>query len=176
MLRKICVPVYDDEEGALARRHNMELREMTGVLLISDMVRAQRSRGAGHVAHREEESLVNAVALLLSAGMRPAGRPRKRWKDTIGEDMRMLGVHVVKIDGVQDRERWRDIAAAVRGLQAWPETFWMSECNNNFIENCTQIRKQFKQFTLNCTSRIYSINFNALAIVHFLSNYQNHKR
>ena len=96
---------------------------MTGVLLISDMVRAQRSRGAGHVAHREEESLVNAVALLLSAGMRPADRPRKRWKDTIGEDMRMLGVHVVKIDGVQHRERWRDIAAAVRGLQAWPETF-----------------------------------------------------
>ena len=59
------------------------------VRLISDMVRAQRLRWAGHMVRREEESLVKAVALLQPAGTRPVSKTRKRWKDTIGDDMRM---------------------------------------------------------------------------------------
>ena len=103
MLRKICGPVYDGEEGAWRRRHNMDLREMTGVPMISDMVRSQRLRWAGHVASREEESLVKAVALLQPAETQPAGRPIKWRKDTIGEDTRMFGVHVDWIEAAQDR-------------------------------------------------------------------------
>ena len=88
--------------------------------MISDMVRAQRLRwaGAGHMARREEESLVKAVALLQPAGTRPAGSPRKGWKDTIGEDIRMFGVHVDWIEAAQDRERWRGIVVATRCLHA----------------------------------------------------------
>ena len=56
MLRKICGPVYDVEEGAWRRRHSLEWREMTGVPLISDMVRAQRLRCAGHVASGQSGS------------------------------------------------------------------------------------------------------------------------
>ena len=51
---------------------------MTGVSLISDIVRAKRLRWAEHVARREEEPLVKVVAFLQPAETRPAVRPRKR--------------------------------------------------------------------------------------------------
>ena len=48
ILRLICGAVC--EGGVWKRRHNAETREMTGVPLLSDVVRSHRLRWAGHVA------------------------------------------------------------------------------------------------------------------------------
>ena len=68
MLRKICGPVtytYDAEEGVWRIRHNMELREITRVPLISEI--KTKMGPARHVVHREEECLVKLVAFLQPA-------------------------------------------------------------------------------------------------------------
>jgi hypothetical protein len=116
ILRRICGPVYDGGEGAWRRRHNVELREMTRVEMISDVVRARRLSWAGHIARRDEESLIKVATLLRPAGRRPVGRPRKRWRDTVEEDLRELGGRQSWTEAAQDRRGWRGFVAAARGL------------------------------------------------------------
>ena len=44
------------------------------------------------------------IIIMEVPGKRKRGRPRKRWKDTIKEDMLEKNVQV---DDTQDRSRWR---------------------------------------------------------------------
>ena len=53
---------------------------------------------------REEESVCRRVINMEVTGKRKRGRHRKRWKDTIKEDMLEKNVQV---DDTQDRSRWR---------------------------------------------------------------------
>ena len=67
VLRKLCGPVMEATQ--------------CGAAWLSDMVRSQRMRGAGHVARKEDGSLVKTAMMEMPAGRRPVGRPRKRWQD-----------------------------------------------------------------------------------------------
>jgi hypothetical protein len=49
-------------------------------------------------------------------GMRPLGRPRRRWEDGIGMDLRVIGWGVDWIRLAQDRNRWRAVVNAVMNL------------------------------------------------------------
>jgi len=51
-------------------------------------------------------------------GMRPLGRPRRRWEDNIKMDLKKVsceGVHW--IDLAQDRDRWRKLVNAVMNFR-----------------------------------------------------------
>jgi hypothetical protein len=62
----------------------------------------------------------NVYRLLVGKpeGMRPLGRPRRRWIDNIQMDLLEIGLSVVDwIDLAQDRYRWRALVNSVMKLQ-----------------------------------------------------------
>jgi hypothetical protein len=71
---------------------------------------------AGHVARVGEERKLYRVLVGKSDGKRPLGRPRRRWKDGIKLDLRLVGVGVEWIHLVQDRDRWRAVVNAEMNL------------------------------------------------------------
>ena len=51
-------------------------------------------------------------------GRRPLGRPRRRWVDNIGMDLREVGCGYMDWIGLaQDRDRWRTLLCAVMNLR-----------------------------------------------------------
>ena len=50
-------------------------------------------------------------------GRRPCGRPKKRWRDVVEADLRLLGVNPDRMDQLaQDRRGWRRLVVAAKGL------------------------------------------------------------
>ena len=51
-------------------------------------------------------------------GVRPLGRPRRRWEDNITMDLQEVGLGYEDwIGRAQDRDRWRALVCAVRNLR-----------------------------------------------------------
>ena len=117
MLRSICGPVYDAEEDRWRRRHNADLRDMTGVIPITHVIAAQRLRWAGHVARSDQDSLLYWALNERPEGRRPVGRPRMRWEDTVKKDVMAGGIEEEWKDHAQDRGRWRGLVVAAKSLQ-----------------------------------------------------------
>jgi hypothetical protein len=73
---------------------------------------------AGHVARMGEDRKVYKVLVGKPEGKRPVGRPRCRWEDGIGMDLREIGLGDVDwIRPAQDRDRWRAVVSAVMNLR-----------------------------------------------------------
>ena len=122
ILRRILGPVRDEETGEWRIRHNIELRELTGLKPITSFVSAQRLRWAGHVARLPDDDVMKQVTRSLPHGRRPPGRPRMRWEDNLRSDLAMLGVQHPESwwDLAQDRRQWRTLVQAAKdhhGLQ-----------------------------------------------------------
>jgi hypothetical protein len=65
-----------------------------------------------------ENRRVYKVLLGKPEGKRPLGRPRRRWGDGIGMDLREIGLGGVDwIRLAQDRDRWRAVVNAVMNLR-----------------------------------------------------------
>jgi hypothetical protein len=65
-----------------------------------------------------EETKVYKVLVGKPEGKRPLGRPRRRWEDGIGMDLRKIGLGGVDwIQLAQDRDRWRAVVSAVMNLR-----------------------------------------------------------
>ena len=119
ILRRIAGPVFDVEENRWRRRHNEELREITGQCYITDFVRSQRLRWMGHVARMEEVRIPRKVMEGTVAGRRPVGRPRLRWKDNVMKDLEDVGIQnpLEEWEGLAaDRGMWRGPVRAFMGL------------------------------------------------------------
>jgi hypothetical protein len=53
-----------------------------------------------------------------SEGMRPLGRPTRRWKDNIKMDLRDIGWGCMDwIDLAQDRDQWKALVNMIMNLQ-----------------------------------------------------------
>jgi len=75
-------------------------------------------RWAGHVARMGEERGVYRVLVGKLEGMRPLGRPRRRWADNIWMDLQEVGcVYMDCIGMAQDRDRWRKLVSVVMNLR-----------------------------------------------------------
>jgi hypothetical protein len=65
-----------------------------------------------------EERNVYKVLVGKPEGKRPLGKPRSRWEDGIGMDLREIGLGGVDwIRLSQDRDRWRAVVSAVMNLR-----------------------------------------------------------
>ena len=71
---------------------------------IAEKLRGERLRWFGHVKRREESYIGRRMMKIEIPGKRTRGRPRRRWKDNIKEDMKKAGVSE---EEAVDRVRWR---------------------------------------------------------------------
>jgi hypothetical protein len=92
VLRRIFGPKREEATGEWRKLHNEELHNMYSSPDIIKEVKARRMRWAGHVARMGEERKVYKVLVGKPEGKRPLGRPRSRWEDGIGMDLREIGL------------------------------------------------------------------------------------
>jgi hypothetical protein len=70
-------------------------------------------RWAGHVARMVEVRNAYSILVGKSEGMRPLGRPRRRWEDNIKMDLGDIDwIHLAR-----DRDTWRALVNTVMKLR-----------------------------------------------------------
>ena len=112
VLRKIVGPICDPE---WRRRTNIELRQATNQVKITDFIRQRRLQWAGHVARMDPFKYPNRALHHRERGKRPKGRPRNRWTDDVRKDVgRQAPWHQL----AQDRDAWRDIIAEAKSRRS----------------------------------------------------------
>ena len=117
ILKTICGPIFDPELGRWRRRYAREVREMTMMPLVTDLIRSSRLRWLGHVLRSGPNRDVYNIYTAVMEGRRPRGRPRKRWKDVVTEDLRMLEIDPNEVEIIaRNRVQWKKIVAAAKGL------------------------------------------------------------
>jgi hypothetical protein len=92
VLRIIFGPKRDEVTGEWRKLHSQELHNLYSSPDIIRQVKSRRMRWAGHVARMGEETKVYKVLVGKPEGKRPIGRPRRRWEDGIGMDLRETGL------------------------------------------------------------------------------------
>ena len=119
ILRRIFGPTYNAITEQWERRHNADLRQLSGQPFIQDVVKSRRLRWAGHCARLPEERIAKIAMNGVVQGRRPVGRPRYRWRDNIREDVRDIAPEIEDWqEAAQDRRLWRGKVKAALGLQA----------------------------------------------------------
>jgi hypothetical protein len=94
VLRRIFGPERDEVNGEWRKLHNEELHNLYSSPDIIKQIKSRRMRWAGHVARMGEETKVYKVLVGKPEGKRPLGRPRRRWEDWIGMDLREIDLGV----------------------------------------------------------------------------------
>jgi hypothetical protein len=118
VLRKIFGPKRDEVRGEWRKLHNEELSKLYSLPNNVRVVKARRTRWAGHVARMGEETDVNRVLVGKPEGKRPLGRTRRRWEDNIKMDLQDVGGSCVDwMELALDRERWRALVSTVMNIR-----------------------------------------------------------
>ena len=86
------------------RIRNERIRGTTKVGKISKKVQESRLKWYGHVSRREDEYVGKRVMGMEVPGKRRRGRPKRRWLDSIRNDLSESGLSE---EDAQDRPRWR---------------------------------------------------------------------
>jgi hypothetical protein len=85
-----------EEDGSWRKLHNNELHNPCSSPNIVRVIKSRRMRWAGPVACMREGICVYRVLVGRPEGMRPQGRPRHRWENTIKMDLRKTGIDEAK--------------------------------------------------------------------------------
>jgi hypothetical protein len=90
VLRRTFGPKKEEVAGDLRRLHNEELHNLYASPNIIRVIKFRRMRWTGHVALM---GIRNVYKILVGKpeGMRPLGRPTRRWEDNIRMDFREIG-------------------------------------------------------------------------------------
>jgi hypothetical protein len=91
VLRRIFGPKRDEVTCEWRRLHNKELYGLFCSPSIIRVMKSKRLRWAGHVAHMGASRDAYRVLVGKAEGMRPLGRPRRRWEDNIKMGLREGG-------------------------------------------------------------------------------------
>ena len=81
-----------------------DIREAATVQPITTHLMQKRLRWYGHVSRRDDSHMTRAVLDMMVEGVRPRGRPKLRYMDTIRRDIKKNGLMDVNI---RDRKNWR---------------------------------------------------------------------
>ena len=82
---------------------NEEVRKKLNIKSLKVRCRQARLRWFGHVERRGEEHVLRYAWNMDVPGKRKSGRPRRKLKDNIEEDTRVVGV---RREDAQERELW----------------------------------------------------------------------
>jgi len=115
VLRRIFGPKRDEVTGERRKLHNEELNDLYFSPNIVRVVKSRRMGWAGHLARRGETRGIYRVLVGKPEGKRPLGRPRRRWEDSIKEEVGCGGGDLLEL--VQDRDRWRALVTEVMNLR-----------------------------------------------------------
>ena len=90
----------------LEHRRNEEILEEAKVEHIATVMRRRRLEWFGHGKRRDETENTRAVVEMKMERMRPRGRPKLRWKDTIRRDMKAWSI---REEWATDRAKWKSL-------------------------------------------------------------------
>jgi hypothetical protein len=94
VLRRIFGPKRVEVTGEWRKLHNEKLHNLYSSPNIIRQIKSRRMRWAGHAVRMGEERNVYRVLVGKPEGKRTLGRPRRRWEDGIGIDLRGIGLGV----------------------------------------------------------------------------------
>jgi hypothetical protein len=108
--RKIFRTIYGAkyEMGEWKSRTNRELEEMSKGENRVKWIRGQKISWLGHLERMEEDRMPRKIFTQELEGTRRRGRPRKRWKEEVERDLKVLGLRRWR-ELVADRKKWKDI-------------------------------------------------------------------
>ena len=86
------------------RIRNEHIRGTAHVGRFGDKVREARLRWFGHVQRRDVEYIGRRLMKMEVPGRRKRGRPKRRFRDVVKEDMQVVGVSE---QDAEDRNRWK---------------------------------------------------------------------
>ena len=86
-LRRIFELKRNEVTGEWRKLHNEELNDLYCSPNNFWLIKSRRIRWAGHVARMGEKRVVDRVLVGEPEGIRPPGRPRRRWEDNIKTDL-----------------------------------------------------------------------------------------
>lgn len=115
ILRKIYGPVKEGETWRI--RTNQELEQISEREDIVRFIKSRRLMWLGHIKRMPKERMPYKLLCGEMNGIRKRGRPRKRWLQSVEEDLKKMGI-TRWWEKVFDREEWRHI---VREAKAHPE-------------------------------------------------------
>ena len=103
-----------DDNGEWRRLHNEELYSLYRSPNIVRVIKSRKLRWTGHVARMEE----GRSAFKILTGMKPLGRPKRRWEDNIRIDLEDIGINAANwVDSAQDRNYCRALVNSVLNLR-----------------------------------------------------------
>jgi hypothetical protein len=108
-----------EEDGSWRKLHNDEHHSLYSSQNIVRVIKSRRRRWAGHVARMGEARGGEAFTVfwLGSPKVGPLGRPRRRWEDNIGLDLREIGIDGANwVQLARDRVQWRAFVNTVMNL------------------------------------------------------------
>jgi hypothetical protein len=106
-----------EEDGSWRKLHNDELHSLYSSPNILRVIKSKRLRWAGHVARMGDWKGVYRILIGRPQGIRPLGRPRRRWEDNIKMYHREIRINVAnRIRLAEDRVRWRAFVNTVMNL------------------------------------------------------------
>jgi hypothetical protein len=83
---------------------------------IVQLVLLRKTISEGHMARMGDRRGAYRAVVGKPEGKRPFGRPRRRWEDNIGMDIKELGWGLTDLD--QNRDEWRSLVNAVMNFRA----------------------------------------------------------
>ena len=99
------------------RKSSKELRDNLQIENITEVVRRARIRWFDQVERMEEENWVKRTTRMEVEGRRPAGRPKKTWRETVNADIKQLGIDP---EDTNDRDAWKHAISAARSNPGAP--------------------------------------------------------
>lgn len=90
---------------------NEEILRRTGLLSVDEMLRLRRLKWTGHLSRMSVTRIPHQVAFSeLVEGFRLQQKPKKRWKDTIKDDLKLLGIKIHSWRSIaENRTDWRTL-------------------------------------------------------------------
>ena len=92
--------------GLREHKRNEDIREAATVQPITHLMQ-KRLRWYGHVSHRDDSHMTRTVLDMVVEGVRPRGRPKLRYMDTIRRDIKKNGL----MDGQHSRSQELEIGS-----------------------------------------------------------------